>query len=101
MIATFAPYLEDHALDAIGLERDELESLRSLVDAGRLDEAAAAVTPAMFGLGLTGAPDEVTERIVALGEAGVTHVRLGGPLGPDPRAAMRLLGERILPALRG
>ena len=100
MIATFAPYLEDHALEAIGLGRAELEPLRALVDNGRLDEAAAAVTPPMFALGLTGTPDEVAERIGALAGAGVTHVSLGGPLGPDPREAIRLLGERVLPALR-
>jgi len=101
MIATFAPYLEDHALEAAGLNRSDLEPLRALVDAGRLDEASAAVTPPMFALGLTGEPDEVTERIAALGDAGVTHVSLGGPLGPDPHEAIRLLGERLLPALRG
>jgi 5,10-methylenetetrahydromethanopterin reductase len=100
MIATFAPYLEDHALAAIGLERHELEPLRELVDAGRHDEAAAAVTQPMFALGLTGGPDEVTQRILALQASGVTHVSLGGPIGPDPWNAIRLLGERVLPALR-
>ena len=100
MIATFAPYLGEDALASIGLTRAELAPLRALVESGRLDEAAAAVTPPMFDLALSGTPDDVAARIAALSDAGVTHVSLGGPLGPDPREAIRLLGERILPALR-
>ena len=100
MIATFAPYLEQRSLAAIGLTRAELSPLRTLVDAGRLDEAATAVTPPMFALALAGTPDQVTERIASLRQLGVTHVSLGGPLGPDPREAIRLLGERVLPMLR-
>jgi 5,10-methylenetetrahydromethanopterin reductase len=100
MIATFAPYLEESALATIGLTSEELTQLRSLVDAGRLDEAAAAVTPAMFHLALSGSPDRIATRIAALADLGVTHVSLGGPLGPDPHEAIRLLGDRVLPALR-
>lgn len=100
MIATFAPYLEQRALETTGLRRAHLAPLRSLVETGRLDEACRAVTTPMFALALAGTPDQVTERIAALEPLGVTHVSLGGPLGPDPREAIRLLGERILPALR-
>jgi 5,10-methylenetetrahydromethanopterin reductase len=55
----------------------------------------------MFALALAGTPEQVTERIAALADVGVTRVSLGGPLGPDPRVAIELLGERVLPALRG
>jgi 5,10-methylenetetrahydromethanopterin reductase len=101
MIATFAPYLEEQALGAIGLSRALLAPLRALVEAGRLDDAAAAVTSPMFALALTGTADHVAGRIAELEPLGVTHVSLGGPLGPDPRAAIRLLGERVLPSLGG
>jgi len=100
MIATFGPYLEERALFSIGLSDSDLAPLRRLVDGGRLEEAAAAVTPPMLRLGLTGTPEQVAERIAALGDAGITQISLGGPLGPDPRAAIRLLGERVIPALR-
>ncbi|HET8967913.1 MAG TPA: LLM class flavin-dependent oxidoreductase, partial [Gaiellaceae bacterium] len=100
MLATFAPYLEERSLAAIGLTRAELAPLRTLVEAGRLDEAGAAVTPPMFALALAGTPEQVTERIASLRQLGVTHVSLGGPLGPDPREAIRLLGEQVLPGLR-
>jgi 5,10-methylenetetrahydromethanopterin reductase len=100
MIATFGPYLEERALATIGLERGHFDRLRELVDAGRLDDAAAGVTPPMFRLALTGSPEVVAERIARLAGLGVTQVSLGGPLGPDPREAIRLLGERVLPVLR-
>jgi len=100
MIATFGAYLEERALSSIGLTSSELAPLNRLVDGGRLEEAAAAVTTPMLRLGLTGTPEQVAERIAALGDAGVTQISLGGPLGPDPRAAIRLLGERVIPALR-
>ncbi len=99
MIATFGPYLEERALGSVGLRRSDLAPLRELVDAGRLADASAAVTTDMFALGLTGTPAEVTERIAALADVGVTHVSLGGPLGPDPHEAIRLVGEQIVPAL--
>jgi 5,10-methylenetetrahydromethanopterin reductase len=99
MIATFGPYLEARALGSIGLAPADFAPLRSLVESGRLDDAVACVTRQMFALALAGAPDDVAGRIAALGDLGVTHVSLGGPLGPDAHAAIRLLGERVLPAL--
>jgi len=43
---------------------------------------------------------EAGERIVALREAGVTNVSLGGALGDDPCEAIRLVGEVIAPMCR-
>lgn len=100
MIATFGPYLEERALATIGLAPADFAELRRLVEAGRLERAAASVTPPMLRLALSGAPDEVARRIGALADLGVTHISLGGPLGPDPREAIRLLGQQVLPAVR-
>ncbi len=100
MLATFGPYLEPRALELAGLAVSDFERIRALVDGRRLDEAAASVTSAMFRLAVAGTPDDVISRLAPLAEAGVTHVSLGGPLGPDPLEAIRLLGERVVPALR-
>jgi 5,10-methylenetetrahydromethanopterin reductase len=100
MAAYFGPYLEEPALATIGLSPDDFAPLRTLVDAGRLDEAAAAVTDEMLRLALVGTPASVAERIDALAAAGVTHVSLGGPLGPDPEEAIRLVGREIIPRFR-
>ncbi len=100
MVATFGPYLEARALATLGLAPDDFRVIRELVDAGRLDAAAAAVTPAMLRLALVGTVDEAAERILALREIGVTNISLGGALGDDPREAIRLVGEVIAPLCR-
>ena len=100
MVATFGPYLEERALATVGLARADFVDIRRLVDAGSLDDAAASVTPEMLRLALVGTAEEAGERIVALREAGVTNVSLGGALGDDPREAIRLVGEVIAPMCR-
>jgi 5,10-methylenetetrahydromethanopterin reductase len=100
MIAYFGPYLEEHALAEVGLSREELAPLKTLVDSGQLAEASAAVTEPMLQLAIVGTPSEVTARIERLAEAGITQVNLGGPLGPDPAEAIRLVGEQVIPNFR-
>ena len=100
LAAYFGPYLEDHALQTIGLRSADFEPLRELVDAGRMEEARARVTPEMLRLGISGTPREVIAQIGELADAGVTEVNLGGPLGPDPEEAIRLMGEEVIPAFR-
>jgi 5,10-methylenetetrahydromethanopterin reductase len=100
MVAYFGPYLEEPALATIGLSPDDFVQLRALVDAGRLDEASAAVTDEMLRLALVGTPPEIVERIEALADAGIDQVNLGGPLGPDPDEAIRLVGREVIPHFR-
>ena len=101
LAAYFGPYLEDHALQTIGVRAAEFAPLRELVDAGRMEEARERVTPDMLRLGISGTPEEVIAQINELAESGVTEVNLGGPLGPDPEEAIRLMGEEVIPAFRG
>jgi 5,10-methylenetetrahydromethanopterin reductase len=51
-------------------------------------------------LAFAGAPEEVAAQAIALFEAGVQRVELGTPHGLTPQEGLRLLGERVLPALR-
>ncbi|HUZ81788.1 MAG TPA: LLM class flavin-dependent oxidoreductase [Gaiellaceae bacterium] len=100
MAAYFGPYLEEASLATIGLSRADFAPLRELVNAGRLDEASAAVTDDMLRLAIVGTPADVVEQVEALGEAGVTQLNLGGPLGPDPEQAIRLIGREVIPRFR-
>jgi 5,10-methylenetetrahydromethanopterin reductase len=100
MVAYFGPYLDPEALALVGVSRDDFAEMKPLVESGRVDEAAALVSDAMLRLAIVGTPDEVIERLGAARDAGITQANLGGPLGPDPEEALRLLGERVLPALR-
>jgi 5,10-methylenetetrahydromethanopterin reductase len=100
MIAYFGPYLEAPALETVGLSPEDFRGLKALIDAGRYQEAAAAVTEDMFQLAIVGAPQDVITRIETLAALGVTQVNLGGPLGADPYEAVRLIGEKVIPYFR-
>lgn len=100
LIAYFGPYLEEPSLATIGLGQADFAPLKRLAGANRLAKATAAVTPAMLRLGIVGTPDDVVRAIERLIAAGITQVNLGGPLGPDPEAAIRLMGERVIPRFR-
>lgn len=45
-----------------------------------------------------GCPNDLVRQVEAIAQAGATRVEFGTPLGSDPLAAIRLLGERVLPA---
>jgi 5,10-methylenetetrahydromethanopterin reductase len=51
----------------------------------------------MLRLAILGTPKEVIEQIERLAEQGITQVNLGGPLGPDPAEAIRLMGTSVIP----
>ncbi len=55
--------------------------------------ARALVTDQMLQLGVFGTPAEVIRRLEVVAAAGVTHISLGGPLGPDPESALTLLWD--------
>ena len=101
MIATFGPYLEERALATLGLAPGRLRPRSAgswTPDASTTQRPS--VTPEMLRLALVGTAEEAGERIVALRDAGVTNVSLGGALGDDPREAIRLVGEVIAPMCR-
>lgn len=100
MVAYFGPYLEQAALESVGLSAAEMQPLKTLIAQGRHDEAYARVTGDMLRLGITGTPAEVVDRIEYLAAQGITEVNLGGPLGPDPAEAIRLMGAEVIPHFR-
>jgi 5,10-methylenetetrahydromethanopterin reductase len=62
--------------------------------------AAALIDDRMLSLGVAGDVADVLARCRALTRLGARHLSFGPPLGPDPEAAVRLLGEQVLPVLR-
>jgi 5,10-methylenetetrahydromethanopterin reductase len=98
IVAYFAPYFLDEQLAPAGLTREDFEPVRRALAAGDYEGAAAAVSDDMLRLAIVGTPDDVVRVVARLAEAGVTQVSLGGPLGPDPAEAVRLVGERVIPA---
>jgi 5,10-methylenetetrahydromethanopterin reductase len=50
--------------------------------------------------GFAGTPDDLITHCEALFAAGVTRIEFGTPHGVTPERGIKLLGERVLPALR-
>jgi 5,10-methylenetetrahydromethanopterin reductase len=100
MVAYFGPYLEEPALNTIGLSVRDMAPLKTHVAAGNYEAAWAAVTEPMLGIGITGTPEDVIRRIEILIEQGINEINLGGPLGPDPAEAIRLMGSKVIPHFR-
>ncbi len=97
MISYFGPYLEAPALASIGLAPEDFTLISKHLDAGHYHEAEACVTEDMFKLALAGTPTEIIAQIETLAEQGITQINLGGPLGPDPEQAIRLMGTEVIP----
>jgi 5,10-methylenetetrahydromethanopterin reductase len=62
--------------------------------------AGALIDERMLSLGIAGDPASVISRCRKLLAMGAGHLSFGPPLGPDPVAAIGLLGQHVLPALR-
>ena len=99
VVAYFGFYLDDFALAHVGLCRDDFVDIRAALDRGDKEAARRLVTPEMRRLAVAGTVEDCIEQLEEVAAAGVTHASLGGPLGPDPGRAVRLIGEKILPAL--
>jgi 5,10-methylenetetrahydromethanopterin reductase len=81
-----------------GLRPQDFAPAAELAQRGRA--AAALIDDRMLSLGVAGDVADVVARCRALTRLGASHLSFGPPLGPDPVAAVRLLGEQVLPALR-
>jgi len=101
MIAYFGWALEAPALETIGLTPEDFAPIKAWVETGDYQRATDLVTDQMCDLALHGTPRQVIAQIERLAELGITQVNLGGPLGPDPKEAIRLMGEQVIPWFSG
>ncbi len=83
------------------LAPDLLTRMAALVTTGAIAEAAALIPDRTLDqFAFAGSPDQIIEQTEALFAAGVSRVEFGTPHGFSPEQGIRLLGERVLPALR-
>lgn len=99
-LAYYGPSISAVQLAAVGLTPQQFEPASRYAQVGELTKAAALIDDRMLTLGIAGTPDQVVERCRGLATLGVEHISFGPPLGPDPHAAIELLGSEVVPRLR-
>jgi 5,10-methylenetetrahydromethanopterin reductase len=91
----FAPQVEFHEIGA-----REVDAVRTAQAAGDTARAAGAISDRTLDTFVaSGVAADVVEGLERLVEAGPSTVTFSGRLGPDPRAALELLGREVLPAI--
>ncbi|MBI1881840.1 MAG: LLM class flavin-dependent oxidoreductase [Chloroflexi bacterium] len=88
----------DHSL---GLEPELLSRINEASARYDYEGVGSYISDALLRrLAFAGTPDEVVAQAVELFQAGADRVEFGTPHGLDEQEGLRLLGERVLPALR-
>jgi 5,10-methylenetetrahydromethanopterin reductase len=100
-VAYYGPSNSPLIMQRLGLTDADFAAIKhAVVMENDLAKATAMVTDQMLAIGIVGRPDDVIARLEPLVAAGAQHLSFGPPLGPDPMAAIKLLGEQVLPHFR-
>ncbi len=99
-VALYLPVVA--ALDpTVNLDPELLQRLRTAADRYDFAGAAALISDDLLKrFAFAGTPAEVAEHAQSLFDAGANRVEFGTPHGLTPQSGLRLLGEKVLPALR-
>ena len=82
--------------DRLGLVKEDFAAIEQAMMVERnTDKAVALVDARMLRIGVVGGAAEVIDRLTPLVAAGARHLSFGPPLGPEPLAAVRLLGQVV------
>lgn len=85
----------------VAVDPELMSRIAALVARGGADQAGELVPDDLLDrFAFAGNPDDIIRQSEALFAAGVTRIEFGTPHGVTPGEGLRLLGERVLPALR-
>jgi 5,10-methylenetetrahydromethanopterin reductase len=88
-------------LDPTVTDRVWLDRITSAAAEGDYDAVARDITDDVLDqFAFAGNPSDIVEQVERIAEASATRVEFGTPHGLDATRGIKLLGERVLPALR-
>lgn len=100
-IAYYGGAFSPGILARLGLTREDFRPIEQALFIERdQSKARGLVTEAMLRIGIVGTPAGIVSRLEQLVAMGARHLSFGPPLGPDPVAAIELLGRDVLPRFR-
>jgi 5,10-methylenetetrahydromethanopterin reductase len=97
LIPFYGPHLAEEMIGKVGLTLQDFDLIKEALSERDYKKAQSLMTEEMAQIAIYGTPDKCIERIEKLIKKGLTHVRFGPPLGPDPKESIRLIGEEIIP----
>ena len=101
-IAYYGHALSDSILTRLDLTRADFAPIERALHAQRdLVYAKSLGTEPMLRIGIVGTGRDVIAGLEGLVALGATHLSFGPPLGPDPLAALGILGHAVIPYFRG
>jgi len=100
LVSFYGPHLAPEMIGKVDLVPEDFDPIRKALSMRDFQRARSLVTDEMAWLAVHGTPEDCVERIERLLGMGLTHVRFGPPLGPDPEETIRLIGEEIIPHFR-
>ncbi len=85
----------------LDIEPERLARMREAASRYDFETAGGLISDDLLRrIAFAGTPDEVAQQSLELFEAGVDRIEFGTPHGLSAEVGVRLLGERVLPALR-
>lgn len=88
-------------LERHGIELEKVETIRESLKKGDFGTAFGTVDDTMLeAFSLYGTPEEVVEKIAGLAKMGVTQVVAGSPIGPNKETSIKLIGKKVIPAVK-
>ncbi|MCA9997795.1 MAG: LLM class flavin-dependent oxidoreductase [Anaerolineales bacterium] len=100
-VAYYGHALSPLILQQLGLNKSDFAEIeQAIMVENNPEKAIGMVTDQMLRIGVVGTPRDLLPRLEGLVAAGAQHLSFGPPLGPDPLAAIELLGREVLPYFR-
>jgi 5,10-methylenetetrahydromethanopterin reductase len=97
LVTFYGPHLAPEMIATVGLKPEDFDPVKEALSRRDYTKARSLMTDEMAKLAIHGTPDDCVERIEGLIKMGLTHVRFGPPLGPNPEKAIELIGKEIIP----
>lgn len=100
-VAYYGHAMSTLILERLGLTQDDFAEIEHAVQHDDdLERAKALVTDQMLNIGVYGTGRDLIERLEGLAALGARHISFGPPLGPDPLAAIELIGTEVISHFR-
>jgi 5,10-methylenetetrahydromethanopterin reductase len=97
-IAYYGHAFSETILNQLGLTHADFELIeQAIMSENNVEKAKSLITPQMLQFGIAGTSAELIERIEKLTALGIQHISFGPPLGPDIDAAIKVIGQDVIP----